>query len=168
MKISLPIMLLCAAGLACALFATSAASQSGGTPAGATGGGTPMQQGESASIEEARAVLLDGLRAQARVGVARVLIDPANQSEVVPVAASVDVVFDGVALFSAHQLKIEPVGSAEPISWSLSGLTAASAQPTLSEVLPPRSYRFTVRPKAQKTWAQVKNEADIILSWELR
>jgi len=160
MNFSLPITLVCAAGLACASFAPSAANQSGGTPAQAVAGG---------SIPHTHhVVLLDGLRAKTSVGVARVLIDPASQAQVVPVAASLEVTFDHDSLFHARTLEIEPVDSAEPISWTLSGVTAANALPELSANLPARKYRFDVRPKDQKTWSQVKNENDVILTWELK
>lgn len=155
-----PILMICAAGLTAVLVATAGSSQSGGAP------GQPATSGSS--IQNAKVELIDGLRAESLVSVARVLLDPANQAQVVPVAASLDVVYDGVSIVSARALEIEAVNSVQPISWTLSGLTAASVQPALAEKLPARTYRFQVRPKDQKTWSQVKNEADVVLSWELQ
>lgn len=46
------------------------------------------------------------------------------------------------------------------------GIGPSGTEPALAGVLPNRSYRVQVRPKQGKTWSDVHNEADVVLTVE--
>jgi hypothetical protein len=132
-------------------------------------GSAPASSGPvAAGMDSAHLDLADGLRAQAIVLTTHPVLDPESGASVVPVAAIIEVEFNGIQVFQGNVLKLVPVATANALGTSCYGVSGANVQPSLADTLPGRNYLLEVRPKPGKTWAEVRNEADVVLAAQPR
>lgn len=122
----------------------------------------------TSDLSGSTAALLNGLQASCYVGTTRELIDPASNSRVVAVATGVEVGFGGSTFMHLRKIDTPSPDSREPIAYVLSSVTPAMIQPELTGTCPARSYDVAIRPREGKSWGQVRNSGDVILSAQPR